>query len=114
MNTFLRSAARYSRLLNKSAEEASGGSSGSDHVMDDGEEKLALLKEAILSLKPKYQTVVSLRFFENLSHAEIADIIGKNESTVRSQLARALKKLRKRLAGELKNVAKEGNRNDRG
>ena len=61
-------------------------------------EKKALLKQAILSLKPKYQTVITLRFFENLKLTEIADVLGTSPGTVRSQLARALAKLRSRIA----------------
>ena len=60
-------------------------------------EKKALLKQAILSLKPKYQTVITLRFFENMKLTEIAACLGKNPSTVRSWLWRATEKLRKKL-----------------
>jgi RNA polymerase sigma-70 factor (ECF subfamily) len=60
-------------------------------------EKKALLKQAILSLKPKYQTVITLRFFENMKLTEIAACLGKNPSTVRSWLSRATEKLRKKL-----------------
>ena len=61
-------------------------------------ERLALLKEAILSLKPRYQTIITLRFFENLKLTEIVDILGSSPGTVRSQLARALAKLRKKMS----------------
>ena len=60
-------------------------------------EKKALLKQAILSLKPKYQTVITLRFFEDMKLTEIAACLGKNPSTVRSWLWRATEKLRKKL-----------------
>jgi len=60
-------------------------------------EKKALLKQALLSLKPKYQTVITLRFFENMKLTEIAACLGKNPSTVRSWLSRATAKLRKKL-----------------
>ena len=60
-------------------------------------EKKVLLKRALLSLKPKYQTVITLRFFENMKLTEIAACLGKNPSTVRSWLARATTKLRKKL-----------------
>ena len=55
------------------------------------------LKQALLSLKPKYQTVITLHFFENMKLTEIAACLGKNPSTVRSWLARATAKLRKKL-----------------
>ncbi len=61
-------------------------------------EKKVLLKQALLSMKPKYQTVITLRFFENMKLTEIADCLGKNPSTVRSLLSRATAKLRKKLS----------------
>jgi len=60
-------------------------------------EKKALLKQAMLSLKPKYQTIITLRFFENMKLTEIAACLGKKPSTVRSWLQRATVKLRKKL-----------------
>jgi RNA polymerase sigma-70 factor (ECF subfamily) len=60
-------------------------------------EKKAILKQAMLSLKPKYQTVITLRFFENMKLTEIAACLGKKPSTVRSWLQRATAKLRKKL-----------------
>jgi len=55
------------------------------------------VKQAILGLKPKYQTVITLRFFEKMKLTEIAEILGKNPATISTQLARALSKLRKEL-----------------
>jgi RNA polymerase sigma-70 factor (ECF subfamily) len=60
-------------------------------------EKLALLKKTIFALKPKYQTVITLRFFENLKLTEIATVLGCSPGTARSWLARALAKIRKKL-----------------
>jgi len=60
-----------------------------------------LLKEAVLALKPRYQTIITLRFFENMKLNEIAEVLGGSPGTVRSQLARALAMLRKKLAAEL-------------
>jgi RNA polymerase sigma-70 factor (ECF subfamily) len=55
------------------------------------------VKQALLCLKPKYQTVITLHFFERLKLIEIAEILGKNPATIRSQLSRALSKLRNKL-----------------
>ena len=60
-------------------------------------EKKVLLKQALLSLKPKYQTVITLHFFENMKLTEIAACLGENPSTVRSLLSRATAKLCKKL-----------------
>jgi RNA polymerase sigma-70 factor (ECF subfamily) len=64
---------------------------------DENDKRLLLLKQAIFGLKPKYQAVITLRFFENLKLTEIAEILSKRPGTVRSQLARALNCLRKKI-----------------
>jgi RNA polymerase sigma-70 factor (ECF subfamily) len=60
--------------------------------------KLALLRKSILNLKPKYQAVIMLHFFEEMKLIEIANILGSKPSTVRNWLHRALVKLRKSLS----------------
>ena len=72
----------------------------SDYVIPSDDkllERKFRLKQALLSLKPKYQTVITLRFFENMKLTEIAACLGKNPSTVSSLLSRATAKLRKNL-----------------
>jgi RNA polymerase sigma-70 factor (ECF subfamily) len=64
---------------------------------EENNKRLLLLKQAIFELKPKYQTVITLRFFENLKLTEIAEILSKNPGTVRSRLARALNCLRQKI-----------------
>jgi len=96
VNNYLRKTARRNRLLKVACEQANS------QVADCGEssDKLALLKEAVFALKPRYQTIITLRFFENLKLTEIAEVLGSSPGTVRSQLSRALAKLRKVLATE--------------
>jgi len=60
-------------------------------------EEYATLHRAILTLKPKYQTVVTLRFFEDKSISQISKITGAKEGTVKSQLHRAIKQLQEVL-----------------
>jgi RNA polymerase sigma-70 factor (ECF subfamily) len=64
---------------------------------DSNAEHLARLKEAVLGLKPGYQSIITLRFFENLKPTEIAEVLGCSAGTARSQLARAIAQLRKKL-----------------
>ena len=52
---------------------------------------------AIAQLKEIEQTVITLRFFENMEFEQIAAIINKRHSTVRVILHRGLKKLQKLL-----------------
>lgn len=51
-------------------------------------------------LKPPQRAAVVLRYYEELSFAEIADILGCAESTARSHVHRALARLRARLEDE--------------
>jgi RNA polymerase sigma-70 factor (ECF subfamily) len=53
--------------------------------------------QAIMKLNRKEQTIVTLRFLEGLSFAEIAGIVGAQESSVRVALHRSLKKLQNHL-----------------
>ena len=96
VNNHFRKTVRRNRLLKVALEDAYS-------QVDDCEEqtnKLALLREAVFTLRPRYQTIITLRFFENLKLTEIAEVLGSSPGTVRSQLTRALTKLRKALAKE--------------
>ena len=75
---------------------------GSAHPLEvesncEYQEEILPVKQALLTLKPKHQTVITLRFFEKLKLNEIAEILGQNPATTRSQLSRALSNLRKKL-----------------
>ena len=53
--------------------------------------------EAVLALPAKYRTAVHLYYYEELSVAEIAKIIGRSEGAVKSRLFRARSLLRDAL-----------------
>ncbi len=59
-----------------------------------------LLREAIASLEEGQRLVVMLRYFADLSLAEIAGILACPEGTVKSRLHRALSQLRAQLAAD--------------
>lgn len=90
-NNHLRKTARRDALLKNACRQTNPDSTGVSA------EKSALLKQAMLTLKPRYQTIITLRFFENLKLTEIAEVLGSGDGTVRSHLARALAKLRKKI-----------------
>ncbi len=58
------------------------------------------LKEALDSLNAEDKAVIQLRFFEDKSLNEIAEILGENLNTVKSRLYRGLRKLKLQLAEE--------------
>lgn len=70
----------------------------SDHASVHAD-RVAMLGE-LERLPRRQRTVVVLRYYEGLSDAEIAEALGTEPVTVRSNIHRALKKLRIQLAGE--------------
>ena len=57
------------------------------------EQNLAKLLRDIKKLKPKYQEIINLRFFQELSYKEISDTIGEPMNNVKIKLLRAKKLL---------------------
>lgn len=79
-----------------------GNNDAIKHVLDDtpsGEDQLiiaqnlaSLLKD-IKKLKPEYQKVINLRYFNELSYAEIATLLNEPINTIKVKLLRAKKLL---------------------
>jgi RNA polymerase sigma-70 factor (ECF subfamily) len=97
VNDHLRSAKRRADVVEKAVTNSKVKSAFVIEIDDELLEKKAILKQALLSLKPKYQTVITMRFFEDMKLTEIAACLGKKPSTVRSWLQRANVKLRRKL-----------------
>lgn len=56
----------------------------------------------IMALPPKYRTVIYLYYYEGYSSVEIAKMLGKKQSTIRSHLYTARKLLKMEMEGDLK------------
>lgn len=56
---------------------------------------------AVMSLAPKYRTVIHLFYYEEYSIKEISSIVGISETAVQTQLFRGRKKLKDILGKEL-------------
>jgi RNA polymerase sigma-70 factor (ECF subfamily) len=69
-----------------------------EHVAEQEEEK-ALLK-AIMNLPIKYREVITLRYYQEMSGAEMSKVLGLNEVTIRTRLMRARDMLKRQLEKE--------------
>lgn len=63
----------------------------------DQEIQYLIIHKAIKELAPKYQEVIHLFYFEDMSHKDIASIVGIRVGSVRSRLSRGLKLLKQIL-----------------
>ena len=93
-NAYIRKTSRRRILLANAARAMAEAGNSTD---DSSELDWPRLYAAILELKPEHQTVVTLRFFENLQYEQIAQILNIKEATLRVTLYRILNKLRNHL-----------------
>jgi RNA polymerase sigma-70 factor (ECF subfamily) len=102
INAHVRRTKRRERLLEAAARAKRLCVAGQTHMSNAEFEALdwPTLYEAIMSLKPREQSMIALRFFEQMSHAQIADVLQQRPVTVRVALSRAMQKLRRILGVE--------------
>ncbi len=87
----LRAERRRSRLATEAFAEAGHAATTSTAF---GDVDTDALMPALAALSPDHREVVQLRFFEDLSYADIASIMGSPLGTVRSRIHNAKAKLR--------------------
>ncbi len=61
------------------------------------EEKWSYIRKTVNTLPEKYQTILSLKFFEEMSNDEIAEILGCKKGAVAVRIHRALRLMRRNL-----------------
>ena len=71
-----------------------------EELVAEEREDLSFVWEAVKSLPVKYREVIHLFYHEGYQTAQIAKVLGRNESTVRSDLRRGWEKLKEVLKGE--------------
>ena len=94
-NAYIRKTSRREKLFAEAAASISPPAVGSTDTSSAPD--WPGLYAAILRLKPQHQTIVTLRFFENFSYQQIAEILEVKEANVRVTLHRILNKLRNQL-----------------
>ena len=67
-----------------------------DPYADQGENPIRV-RAVLTALRPKYQAVVVLRYYTQLSILEISEVLGCRQDAVRTRLSRALKNMREEL-----------------
>ena len=93
---FMRKKKLATLSLDTSCKDSEGESMSMD-VKDDNlnpheavikSQKIAFVRELVTKLPPKYQRLIKLRFFQELSYEEIADTLSIPLGTVKAQLYR--------------------------
>ncbi len=64
-------------------------------------ERQALVRRAVAALPPRQRAALILRTYHELSHQEVAEIVGTSVGAVKANVFHALANLRKRLGPEL-------------
>lgn len=73
-----------------------------EELVAEEREDLSFVWEAVKSLPVKYREVIHLFYHEGYQTAQIAKVLGRNESTVRSDLRRGREKLKEVLKGRVR------------
>jgi RNA polymerase sigma-70 factor (sigma-E family) len=90
-------------------EQASAAADGTADAMATVDLRDALVR-LLLQLPPRQRAVIMLRYWEQFSAAEAAEVLGCSEGTVKSAASKGLRRLRE-LAGDWPGAQAEADRN---
>ena len=88
--------ARNTHRAKKRTAELNEGIVAADDVLEQTEFSCDL-EDALSRLQPEYREVICLFYLQELTTREVAQVLERNESTVRTQLLRAREQLRRIL-----------------
>lgn len=99
VHAHLRQLSRRQTILKSAALEGrlSGNVEGRSALGDPDILDWPTINRALLELGEREQTIVTLRFFADLTHEEIADVVDSTAGAVRTALSRTLARLRERF-----------------
>jgi RNA polymerase sigma-70 factor (sigma-E family) len=107
LNEYLSWRRRLGRRTQPASDEVIAAASppADDHA--DAVANRSAMTALIAALPPRQRAVLALRYFEGQSDAQIADVLGCSEATVRSHAARALATLRAAATTTILNGAQD-------
>lgn len=97
VNQYFRKQNRYKLIIDDPNFKELGGNNKLAEEIEkkiDNDKHLLILNKAIRQLKPIYQDILHLKYFEEMSYEEISQVLNKNESTIRVYSKRAKEELR--------------------
>jgi len=100
-NAHIRKTVRRKRLLSNALGHRPAEEETSADVTGWSRLDWPTLYAAIQELKPEHQTILTLRFFENMDYDEIGRVVEARPATIRVTLHRTLRRLQEVLQGDL-------------
>jgi RNA polymerase sigma-70 factor, ECF subfamily len=98
INASFRRAGRRTALIAEAAQTGRLAGQTEEQAADSPTEHMDDVRRAMAALPLRDQTILELRFFDGLSHPDIAAILKLRQGAVRTAVSRALERLRQRLA----------------
>ncbi len=93
----MRTGVREHGTLDQAPEPVAPGTGADGRVTLD--EARASVRRAVASLPPRQREVVVLKVFSDMTHREVASVLGLSEGAVKAHLHQAVANLRRRMSG---------------